>query len=161
MSQDAPNLTAVHRDIQTEESPFSTTYTGTREHLVAAGVATADMFPPWPKRKKWSGSDLPTEVSWHTQYVKGGRYCVARGHEYRKPPPAWNPATYRAGLRRQVEIFMGILIDGAAGQIERDVYGRCVHRLADKDIAALRQLREMLLASLAKSVVKPGLRGLH
>lgn len=160
MSDQKSHLRVISAGIEKEESSSWTRYTGTKEKLIAAGVATEDMFPIWPKRVKDNyGPDTTLEDKYSTKYIKGGRYQLRRYHEYRelpKRPPAWNPATFRAELQRQAGAFLGMLIDESVGRFEQSAYGRCVHRLSEQDVTDLRQMREVFMNRIAKSRVVPG-----
>jgi hypothetical protein len=66
--------------------PGVTIFIGTREQLIALGVARPEEFPEGKKRLKWDYS-MKNSISegWSIRKIKGGRFEVKKSHEMRGP----------------------------------------------------------------------------
>jgi hypothetical protein len=86
--------------IEIERREVYDTFSGTREDLIAAGIASEAMFPEWPKRVLWDyqvqGDGQPP--GWKVQRIKGGRFVVTRWHELRRTPAPWDPDDFRVSV---------------------------------------------------------------
>jgi hypothetical protein len=68
------------------DSPRATTYTGTRDQLIALGVACPDHFPEGRKRVKWKITPVPASSvdDFNIRKLKGDRFELLKWH---KPHP--------------------------------------------------------------------------
>ena len=88
ISTTAPPTQDVLKDIKVERSELWDCYLGTQEVLIAARLASEDMFPVWPKRLKYHrGRGALMEEDWRIKRYRGGRFELLRWHERRELPP--------------------------------------------------------------------------
>lgn len=150
------------RPVEIHSRDLYTTYTGTKEALIAGNFATSDMFPEGRKRIKYLlGPDIPKEQEYRTSYVKGGLYRIQRWHD-RKPqprpqPPAFNAERFREqllfGTATALEFFA---INPASGEAERKTCGKWTHRLSEADQAEIHDLTRKLLDVIRNAHVERG-----
>lgn len=84
----ASKRASAHKFIVISDSTYCTSYTGTREQLIAFGIANPDQFPEGKKRLKWKisrGSDNFPPDDFSTKKLKGGIFEIKKYHEYRAP----------------------------------------------------------------------------
>jgi hypothetical protein len=116
------HLRAMHSKLEIERQDCYTRYTGTREDLIAEGVASDDMFLEWSRRtKKQFSPGMVGEPAWKVAYKKGSRFAVTLWHADRESPlePApWNPADFKRGLSLQAGVMMNFFIQDATGRHE-------------------------------------------
>ena len=143
----------VLKDIEVERHEIWDSYTGTQEALIAASLASEDMFPVWPKRLKYHlGPDIPTEEEWSTERQRGARFKLKRWHELRVPP--LTPNEYKEHAVQCAEITLGALLAYVQGNTEganglKLSYSNVLERLVItlwKDIRAARVIRKPRLA---------------
>lgn len=61
-----------------------TRYKGSQENLVDAGLASDEMFPIWPKRKRWNlGPDIPFEQQWTVERKRNAQFELVLCHGIR------------------------------------------------------------------------------
>ena len=150
-----PELTAVPSTIEVEGNAYWTAYTGTRADLVAAGIATEEAFPVWPKRKRLHiGRDVPREQWFSIRYIKGGRYRVQFDRPMPPDPAPWNPTKYRDEMATWIGSAFDAAIRDARGSIEAEIYGRPTHQLAARDLQQLKALREQALHLIHRASVE-------
>ncbi len=143
----------VLKDIKIERHEIWDSYTGTQEALIAAHLASEDMFPAWPMRLKYHlGPDIPTEEEWSTERRRGARFELKRWHEPRVPP--LTPNEYKEHAVQCAEITLGALLAYVQGNTEganglklsnsNDLKQRLVRLF--KDIRAARVIRKPRLS---------------
>lgn len=101
MPKASPRASA-HKFIVISDSACFTTYTGTREQLIAFGIAMPDQFPEGKKRLKWQiskGSDNFPPDDFSTKKLKGGIFEVKKYHEYRERPSEIPPILRKLEIR--------------------------------------------------------------
>ena len=143
--------------LEIEKGVIWTEYTGTREALIAEGVATPDMFP---SGRKTISSHLGSDVTegWRVTRIREERYKVTLMHE----PAArsetlapWDPLTFKQKLLRHAAGALDYMIlQPAAGDSEREKYGTATHRLNVKDRQKLLALREQLMHAINHATVE-------
>lgn len=136
-----------------------TTYTGTKEALIAGGFAIESMFPEGRKRNKYHlGRDIPEEQQYTMEYRKGGVFVLQRWHEPEEPPKVptpWNPEEFRTSLLAGAHAALNVfLIVVASGESERSTYGSPTHRLSQKDQDKLANLADQVLAVIANAEIE-------
>lgn len=78
MPKASPRASA-HRFAVVSHTRCANLYTGTREQLIALGVARPEQFPEGRKRLKWDYSNLP-EKGWSITKLKGGIFELREEH---------------------------------------------------------------------------------
>lgn len=150
----------IENRIEIEYGEFCTVYTGTREDLIAAGVADKAMFP---SGRNQAISNLRPEVPlnrrWITRDIKHGRFEICQWHERRslpRPPASWNPQAFRENVTRCADASLQALIQKIAGDIEAEDHdGIATHRFADADQQRIRQLHAQLIDVIRNARIEP------
>lgn len=146
---DLPDPTLLPKSIQVDHHELWTSYTGTRDALVAVRLATPGMFPEGRKRVKDNlAPGLKLENTWRVDYVKGGKFRLTRWHERGRTPASrrrFNPKVFRLELALFGIKFLDTIVARARGDYEREQYGTPIHKLSDGDIQQITRLRNQLL----------------
>jgi hypothetical protein len=143
--------------LEIEKGVIWTEYTGTREALIAEGVATSDMFPIG---RKTINSHLGNDVTegWRVTRLREERFRVTIMHERAARPDApapWDPLTFKQKLLRHAAGALDYMIlQPAAGDTEKEKYGTATHRLNVKDRQKLLALREQLIHAINQATVE-------
>ncbi|SET68075.1 hypothetical protein SAMN05216412_11267 [Nitrosospira multiformis] len=88
MPKASPRASA-HRFAIVSNLPLASIYTGTKEQLIALGVARPEQFPEGRKRVKQDYSMESTlEEGWQVRKLKSGHFELRRGHKYVAPKVA-------------------------------------------------------------------------
>ncbi len=139
------------------ETETFTIYEGSREDLIAEGVATASMFPEGRKRvKDRLGPDIPKRENWITRRLKGNRYRLIRYHEYREPPREpipWSPGRFKSRVAHSADMYLDLVQNEARGGIEGELYGRRTHRICREDLDRIRSLSHQLVDAILQARV--------
>jgi len=109
-------------EIEIKCGTYSDTYTGSREDLIKAGLATADMFPVSLKRKKYLIGPGITRlgVTLIIKRKRAGRFELTRYHEERKlPDPPLTVEIYRMVIEHQADMLNTVLTI-ANGKVNRN-----------------------------------------
>jgi hypothetical protein len=82
----------AHKFLVVSSLPCASFYTGTREQLIALGVAHPDQFPEGRKRLKWDYSmENSNEEGWEIKKLKGDLFELKLHHKYVAPKAASVP----------------------------------------------------------------------
>lgn len=113
------HLQEIYQGLEVERDRYLDTFIGTKEDLIAAGLAAADMFPVWPKRTKYKtirpGESM--DDHWSVNYIKGGKFVLSLRHPERKPI---EPPITAIDYRKQIESMtrtLDVIIELAKGGI--------------------------------------------
>ncbi len=153
-------MKCVRNRLEIEKSEFCTRYTGTKEELIAAGVAGGVTFPVWPKRTTRNCfRDTPQDQRYGITYRKGGRFTLKRWHdpkESRKEPAPWDPAAFKVSLLGYGRVFSLFLLDQASGACEHFKCGnsKATHRLSAADLDKLRALQCQITNVINKATIE-------
>ena len=143
--------------LEIEKGVIWTEYTGTREALIAEGVATPDMFP---SGRNTTNSHFGKDVTegWRVTRVREERFKVTIMHDrmgQTDAPAPWDPLKFKQKLLRHAAGALDYLIlQPAAGDTERHKYGKATHRLNLKDRKKLLALREQLIHTINQATVE-------
>ena len=143
--------------LEIEKGVIWTEYTGTREALIAEGVATPDMFP---SGRKTINSHIGKDVTdgWRVTRLREERFKVTIMHEQATRPdmPApWDPLTFKQKLLRHAAGALDYMVlQPAAGDTERAKHGTATHRLNRRDRQKLLALREQLIHTINHATVE-------
>ena len=149
----SPPVRDVLKDIKIERREMYDSYTGTQEALIAARLATEEMFPVWPKRAKANIEvDDPREEWWRIKRRRGARFELSRWHEYRElPPKSLTPDEYKSIMEQSAKITLGAFlmhVQGGTNGLQlsnaNDLEQRLVRLL--NDVRAARVIRKPRLA---------------
>ena len=101
----------VLKDIKVEGRELYDSYTGTQEALIAADLASEDMFPVWPKRiKRGRGANIPMEGRWTIKRYRGAKFTLARYHERRElPSKSLTPDMYKKIMEINIGGFLELV----------------------------------------------------
>ena len=152
------HLDSVPTTIEVMGNSHWTAYTGTQADLVAAGIAPAELFPIWPKRRYDNYSpDTPRDQMISIQRMKGARFRVTLDRPLPPealPPAPWDPVAFRSSMARWIGSAFEVAIKDARGLAEAEVYGRATHRMAEKDVQRLRALRDHAVSAILQAPVE-------
>ncbi|ODT74780.1 MAG: hypothetical protein ABS69_11580 [Nitrosomonadales bacterium SCN 54-20] len=82
----ASTRASAHKFLVVSSLPYASFYTGTREQLIALGVAHPDQFPEGRKRLKWDYSmENSNEEGWEVKKLKSDRFELKKHHKYVAP----------------------------------------------------------------------------
>lgn len=141
-----------------------TEYTGTREDLIASGIASQDMFPRGRKQVSSHFGQTLTE-SWIVSRLREERFIVTIMHERDQAANRalpWDPVGYKDKLLRHAAgAFDYMVLQAASGDVEKEKFGRATHRLSEKDRQRLSALREQALHIIRQARVERGERHLR
>jgi hypothetical protein len=85
--------------VQSERTLHYCTYTGTRDNLIASGIAAATMFPKAPKRVMYgSCSDDSPDDFWKITAAKGGLFQLRVWHKPQISLTSWRQPEKTAAL---------------------------------------------------------------
>jgi hypothetical protein len=150
--------------LHVEEGDVWTEYTGTREDLIAGGIATPDMFPKGRKQVSSHFGETLTE-NWIVSRLREERFIVTLMHDRdvgRDPSRPWNPVAFKDKLLRHTAgAFDYMVLQAAAGDVEKEKFGRVTHKLSEKDRQRLLALREQALHIIRQARVERGERYLR
>ena len=112
----------------------------TQDDIIDAGVATADMFPIWPKRvTHCTGPDILFDQWWSIRRIKGTRFELTKRHERKtkKAEPkskSWNSQDFRIDIANRAEmafsLFMSIVNEEDS-----------IHKMSAPDLCKLERIR--------------------
>ncbi len=152
----SPPVRDVLKDIKIERREMYDSYTGTQKALIAAHLASEDMFPVWPMRLKYHlGRDITTEEYWRIERRRSARFELRCWHERRElPPKPLTPNEYKEHAVQCAEITLGALLEYVRGNTKganglKLSNSNDLERLVTtlwKDIRAARVIRKPRLA---------------
>lgn len=83
---------SAHRFVVVSNLPRASIYTGTKEQLIALGVARPEQFPEGRKRVNWDFSVKSDTIDgWTVKKLKGGYFELKRNHKRIAPKAATVP----------------------------------------------------------------------
>ncbi len=139
----------VLKGIKVERREMYDSYTGTQEALIAADLASEDMFPVWPKRiKRGVRANIPMERWWTIKRYRGAKFALTRRHEYRKlPSKPLTPYVYKKFMEINLGVFLD-LVKGSENGLQLSNANDLEQRVTTllEDIRAARVIRKPRLA---------------
>lgn len=147
-----------------EEGDVWTEYTGSREDLIAGGIATPGMFPEGRKQVNSHFGETLTE-NWIVSRLREERFIVTVMHDRnsgRDRSLPWDPVAFKDKLLRHTAgAFDYMVLQAASGDVEKEKFGTITHRLSEKDRHRLSALREQALQIIRQARVERGDRHLY
>ena len=133
------------------------TYTGSKEQLIAAGFANESFFPVGKKRTK-SRPHGDTGRFWSIKQIKGGIFTLRKDHEYQPLPQPKDvqyscPAIFKDKAIGSAVFFLGAVMNKLSGNAEYSEYGERTLWVDDKSMQNILMAEARLLEAIRNARV--------